>query len=598
MSPTLTTTPGGTVSISPITISGTKYLDTTGNGFCSTNTPQSGVTIYLYNSTTGLGTGSGYFEEATTTANGTFSFTNLSAGTYYVQEDVPSGYIQTGGGTSGSAGDTYYTVVATAGHSYSGYNFADYLIPTCQPTCVSYTDVHNGCSTTYSSLAGNTHPGDTVTVHFTTTMANETLTLASYSAPASSFIDSTAYEQLIYQDDTQTFATPGTYSLTVSIPNCYYQIDFICGPAISQFEPNYKNSAYGPDGGNITYHAEDRFIASDSGGTTAPTTLNTANPTVPLPTTAAAASTSLTDSATLSGGYSPTGTITFYLMPPGSTTSTPLSSAVYTNVVTVTGDGTYTTASGTNPGGYAATAAGTYQWVAVYASNNGNNAGTTSSFGSEPETVTSGTGVITGTKFLDTTGNGWCSANTPEAGVTIDLYNSTAGLGTGSGYYEQTTTASNGTYSFTGLAAGTYYVQEVVPSGYVQTGGGPNGTAGEHLLHHHGPERPNLFGQQFRRLPNPDLHPHQRLLHRLQRQLPVHQRELPGRKRPARGHGFRDVHHHHGERPGQPGELHRPGLVFQRCHGLRADDLRRCHRNLQPRDAYLVGLHPELLFPG
>ena len=49
---------------------------------------------------------------------------------------VPTGYIQTGGGPNGTAGDTYYTVIATAGQSYSGYNFDDFQIPTCTPTNV------------------------------------------------------------------------------------------------------------------------------------------------------------------------------------------------------------------------------------------------------------------------------------------------------------------------------------------------------------------------------------------------------------------------------------------------------------------------------
>ena len=76
-------------------------------------------------------------------------------------------------------------------------------------------------------------------------------------------------------------------------------------------------------------------------------------------------------------------------MAPGATSSTPLSSAVYTDTVTVSGDGTYTTATGNNPGGYVPTAAGTYQWVAVY-SGDSNNSCVTSPFGSEPETVTGG----------------------------------------------------------------------------------------------------------------------------------------------------------------------------------------------------------------
>ena len=138
---------------------------------------------------------------------------------------------------------------------------------------------------TFSSLDGHTAQGDTVTVNFTTTMANETLSLVVYSAPGASFSDSTAYQQLIYQNASQTFATAGTYSLTVHIPNNYYQIDFVCGSAISQLEPNQNNDAYGPDAAEILYHAEGRFIDSDGGGTTVPTTLNTQSPTVPVLTT-------------------------------------------------------------------------------------------------------------------------------------------------------------------------------------------------------------------------------------------------------------------------------------------------------------------------
>ena len=692
--PAITTTPGGPAVLgSGISISGTKYLDCTGNGFSADDTGLGGVTIDLYNSTTGLGTGTGWLEQTTTAANGTYSFSNLNPGTYYVQEVVPSGYIQTGGGPNGSAGDTYYTVAATAGHSYSGYNFDDFLVPTCQPTCISYTiTTPSGCSTTYSSLDGNTAPGDKVTVTFTVPSGmNDTLTLVSYYAPGSTFSDSTAYEQQIFQQAYGTFA-PGTHSLMVSIPNCDYQIDFICGAAINQLEPIQNNDAYGPDATEILYHAENRYLDSDSGGNSAPSNsnLNTSSPTYPTLTTAATstASSPLTDSATLTGGDNPTGTITFYLMAPGSTSSTPLSSAVYTDMVTVNGDKTYYS------GNYTPTGAGTYQWVAVY-SGDSNNSGATSSYGSEPETVTAskatptittdasitsggacgtaqttdsvmvaggnnptgtitftltapngsittfnpitingdgtysapvsvaitqvgtytwhatysgdslnngasdnganesvssvkasptistnasitsggicgvaqttdkvtvaggdsptgtitftltapngstttvgmvtisgdgtysapsvtltqvgtytwhatysgdslnngasdnGTnesvttvtgGTITGTKYLDCTGDGFSCDDTPLGGVTIDLYRDTNGngvLGSGDTLVATTTTSTAagqvGTFAFTGLAAGTYFVQEVVPSGYVQTGGGPNGSAG------------------------------------------------------------------------------------------------------------------------
>ncbi len=77
----------------------------------------------------------------------------------------------------------------------------------------------------------------------------------------------------------------------------------------------------------------------------------------------------LTDTATLSGGYKPTGTITFTLTSPGG-------KVVDTETVCVTGDGTYST-----PNGYVPTVAGTYTWSATYsgdvnntvASDNGQN---------------------------------------------------------------------------------------------------------------------------------------------------------------------------------------------------------------------------------
>jgi hypothetical protein len=95
----------------------------------------------------------------------------------------------------------------------------------------------------------------------------------------------------------------------------------------------------------------------------------------------------LTDSANLSGGFNPMGTITFYLFAPGVTPDATDSNTVYSDTVTVTGNGMYSTAEGTNPGGYLPPLAGTYQWVAVY-SGDTSNQGTASSFGDEPETVT------------------------------------------------------------------------------------------------------------------------------------------------------------------------------------------------------------------
>jgi hypothetical protein len=74
-------------------------------------------------------------------------------------------------------------------------------------------------------------------------------------------------------------------------------------------------------------------------------------------------STTVTDTATLSGGYNPTGTIEFQLY------SDPnCSTRVDDETVTVTGDGSYTT-----PQGFTPTQAGTYWWTASYNGDAANN---------------------------------------------------------------------------------------------------------------------------------------------------------------------------------------------------------------------------------
>ena len=80
--------------------------------------------------------------------------------------------------------------------------------------------------------------------------------------------------------------------------------------------------------------------------------------------------------------------------------------------------------------------------------------------------------TLSGTVYVDATGVGLTTANvppagsgdTPEAGVTINLYNSS---GT---YLASTVSAADGSYSFSGYPIGTYYIGETVPAGYSQTG--------------------------------------------------------------------------------------------------------------------------------
>jgi hypothetical protein len=185
-----------------------------------------------------------------------------------VQEVVPTGYVQTGSGPNGLAGSTYYTISATWNTTYGSNNFDDFMVPTCTPTNVSYSIDNNNSFTTVTNLRGATQQGESVTVTFTVPAGmNDTLTLASYTAVGPTYSASTAYEQQLFDVATGTFA-PGTHTLTVLIPNCYYQIDFICGTAINQLVP----TTGGPDSANIAYAAENRLISADNSGTSAYTT--------------------------------------------------------------------------------------------------------------------------------------------------------------------------------------------------------------------------------------------------------------------------------------------------------------------------------------
>lgn len=115
----------------------------------------------------------------------------------------------------------------------------------------------NGSSV--ATLAGNVTSGDVVSVCFTLSAgADSTLfSLVSYKAPGSSFNTSTAALQTIFEADTKTCYGSGTFCLSVTVPSCYFQVDFVKGCVITQF---------GANGPNDFYSAQGRLIDSDNGG--------------------------------------------------------------------------------------------------------------------------------------------------------------------------------------------------------------------------------------------------------------------------------------------------------------------------------------------
>ncbi len=107
--------------------------------------------------------------------------------------------------------------------------------------------------------------------------------------------------------------------------------------------------------------------------------------TVPSPSVAAGGT--ISDTAVVSGGANPGGTMTFLLFGPGDSTCS--NAPVFTSTVAVHGDGSYTS------GSFTTTATGTYLWVADYSGDADNNRGTTTSCASENVSVDQATPTIT-----------------------------------------------------------------------------------------------------------------------------------------------------------------------------------------------------------
>jgi hypothetical protein len=99
--------------------------------------------------------------------------------------------------------------------------------------------------------------GDTVTVTFSTAAGIDPteFSLVSYAAPNGKFNSWNIDHQQEWADSTLTATGKGTYSLTVKIPNGFFQLDFVRGDAISDFATGER------------YHGDGRFIEGVQGGT-------------------------------------------------------------------------------------------------------------------------------------------------------------------------------------------------------------------------------------------------------------------------------------------------------------------------------------------
>ncbi len=128
--------------------------------------------------------------------------------------------------------------------------------------------------------------------------------------------------------------------------------------------------------GTVTLASNSVSVCGLAGSLT-PTTLTTqASPAVPL-------GGLIHDTATLSGGVAPTGTITFQLFGPNDATCT--ATPAFTSTVTVAGNGSYSSA------GFTPTSVGIYRWIATF-SGDAANAASATACNDANESVTISTG--------------------------------------------------------------------------------------------------------------------------------------------------------------------------------------------------------------
>ena len=169
--------------------------------------------------------------------------------------------------------------------------------------------------------------------------------------------------------------------------------------------------------------------------------------------------TQISDTATVSGGTSPTGTVTFNLYGPDDTSCS--GSIIFTSTVALSG-GSATSAN------FTPTAPGVYRWIAIYNGDANNNSVThPCNSANESATITQATPTIVTTasattvvgQNLSDTATVSGSAGTPTGTVTFNLYGPNDATCTGSVVYTNTVALSGGSANsgtFQATAPGVY----------------------------------------------------------------------------------------------------------------------------------------------
>ncbi len=216
----------------------------------------------------------------------------------------------------------------------------------------------------------------------------------------------------------------------------------------------YTATATGTDFWVATYNGDSKNTSVTSGTADEPVTITKVKPAIDTTQQPANANVgdSISDLATVTGGFNPTGTVTFKLYNNSSASGTPL----FTDTETLSG-------GSATSNGFTATAAGTDYWVATY-NGDSKNSSVTSGTADEPVTITKVKPAINTTQQPASAKVGDSIADkatvsggmSPTGTVTFKLYNNSSASGTP--LFTDTETLSGGSATsngFTATAAGT-----------------------------------------------------------------------------------------------------------------------------------------------
>jgi hypothetical protein len=455
--------------VQPVSVSGTVYLDINGTGiYSSSDTGIAGVTVTL-SGTNGLG--QAISVTATTAANGTFSFSTdssgnaLRPGSYQLVETPPSGYLLGSaavGTVSGTADGTVSsaTKITSIGLT-SGQNGINYYFGDVQPVTISglvYHDI-NGTGVYSSSdpgiagvtltLSGTNGLGQSITAttttaaggaySFTTDSHGNALRPGSYQVvetPPSGYLLGSAAVGTVSGTADGTVASASQIT-SIALTSGQSGINYLFGDVK---QVSISGTVYVDIKGTGVYSSSDPGIA----GVTL-TLSGTNNLGQAITATTTTATNGTYSFSTDSGGNA---------LRPGTYQITETQPSGYLPGATAVG-----TVSGATDGTVVAT--GQIGAIALTSGQSGINY----NFG-EVKQVS-----ISGTVYIDTNGTGVYSSSDPGvAGVTLTL---SGANNLGQSISVMTTTAADGTYSFTldgsgnALRPGTYQITETPPSGYL-----------------------------------------------------------------------------------------------------------------------------------